>query len=253
MKKYSVPALDKAMAILDLLDQTEEDLSLAEIHSRLGIPKASAFMILNVLEGYKVVRRSTEGRFTLGTKIYTLGMSYMTKMDIRKVAKKHMEDLTQKTGFTTHLGLILDQKLLFIEKVEMQSFIKFNTFPGMRSDLHITSMGKAIMAYMPEKDLHDLIDSIELGKYTPNTITDKEKLINILKRINESGYAIEDEEGELGIRCIGAPIFDINNKVIASISIVTLKSELSVDLFPQYGTLVKEAADRISSDMGYNN
>ena len=251
MKKYSVPALEKAMAILDLLDKSDEDYTVTEIHTQLDIPKATAFMILNVLESYNVVKKSKHGRYSLGPRIYTLGMSYMTKMDLKKVAKPHLEQLSRDTGFTTHLGIIADNGLLFIDKVEIQAFIKFSTFPGMRSDLHSTSMGKAIVAFLEEEELNRVIDSIEMGMYTPNTITDKDKFKHALIRIRETGYAVEDEEGEIGVRCIGAPIFDIDKKVVAAVSITALKSELTVDMFQQVGNKVMETARDISSDLGY--
>lgn len=251
MKKYSVPALEKAMAILDLLDQADQEYTVTEIHTRLEIPKATAFMILNVLESYNVVRKSNHGRYSLGPKIYTLGMSYMTKMDLKKIARPHMEQLSRETGLTSHLGILIDKGILFIEKVEIESFIKFNTFPGMRSEIHTTSMGKAIAAFIPEEELKAILDSIVMGRYTPNTITEKDKFIQVLERIRQSGYSIEDEEGEIGIRCIGAPIFDIDRRVVAAVSVTALKSDLTVDLFQHIGDKVKEAANKISIDLGY--
>lgn len=250
MKKYSVPALEKALAILDLLDKSDEDYTVTEIHTRLDIPKATAFMILNVLESHNVVKKSKHGRYSLGPKIYTLGMSYMTKMDLKKIAKPHLEQLSKETGFATHLGIIAENQLLFIDKVEIQSFIKFNTFPGMRTDLHSTSMGKAIIAFLDEEEKNQIVDTIEMGRYTPNTITDKNKLKEFLSRIRETGYAIEDEEGEIGVRCIGAPIFDIDKKVVAAVSVTALKSDLTVDLFTHVGMKVMEAANDISKDLG---
>jgi len=251
MKKYSVPALEKAMAILDLLDKADQEYTVTEIHTQLDIPKATAFMILNVLESYNVVKKSNYGRYTLGPKIYTLGMSYMTKMDLKKIAKPYMEQLSKETGFTSHLGIILDAGILFIEKVEIQSFIKFTTFPGMRSDIHTTSMGKAIAAFMPEQEVDEILGSIKLGRYTANTITEKDKFKEVLERIRQTGYSIEDEEGEIGVRCIGAPIFDIDKKVVAAVSITALKSDLTVDLFQQIGDQVKATAHKISTDLGY--
>ena len=252
MKKYNVPALEKAMAILELLDKSELELTVTEIHTQLDIPKATTFMILNVLENYRVVRKSSHGRYSLGPKIYTLGMSYMTKMDLKKVAKPYLDQLTNKTKFTSHLGVMDSNGILFIAKVEIPSFIKFSTFPGMRSQLHNTSMGKAILANLPDEEIEQIVDTIELGRYTPNTITDKTKFKEVLKRIKETGYAVEDEEGEIGVRCIGAPIFDIDNKVIAAVSITALKADLPVDLFQEVGNKVMDIARKISTDLGHN-
>lgn len=120
----------------------------------------------------------------------------------------------------------------------------------MRSDIYTTSMGKAIAAFLPEDEVDSILDSIVMGKYTMNTISDKSKFKDVLKRTRETGYSIEDEEGEMGIRCIGAPIFDIDKKVVAAVSITALKTDLSVDLFQTVGEKVKEAANKISTDLG---
>jgi DNA-binding IclR family transcriptional regulator len=251
VKKYSVPALEKAIAIIELLNESDQGLTVTEIHTQLGLPKATVFMILSVLEEHNIAKKNTYGQYSLGPRIYTLGMSYMTKLDLRKISRPHMEKLSKETGFTSHLGIMVDDYLLFVDKVEIQSFIKFNTFPGMRTALHVTSMGKAILAFHKDEEINELVERLELGRYTPNTITDKEKFKQALKRIRETGYAIEDEEGEVGVRCIGAPIFNIDGKVIAAVSVTALKPDLQVDSFQEVGNKVMEAARNISSEMGY--
>jgi DNA-binding IclR family transcriptional regulator len=252
IKKYSVPALDKAIAILELLASSQDELTITEIHSELRLPKASVFMILNVLESYQVVTRNASGRYSIGVKLYNLGMSYMTKMDLKKVARPHMEQLSKDTGFTSHLGILVDGKVMFVKKVEQKSFIKFSTFEGMTSDIHISSLGKAMAAYLPEAQLDDILVQHGMGRYTPNTIVSPEVFKNVLASFRETGYSIEDEEGELGVRCIGAPIFDYEGKAIAAVSITALRSDLLLDIIPATGEKVRRAAEAISSQLGYS-
>ncbi|MCD9026250.1 IclR family transcriptional regulator [Cohnella silvisoli] len=251
MKKYSVPAIDKTMAIFKLFAESEQDYTVTEIHSQLDIPKGTVFMILSVLEGYGMVKKDTHGCYSLGPKIYELGMAYMTKIDIKQIAKPFMNRLAQETKFTAHLGIMSDNRILFVEKVELQSFIKFSTFPGMRSDIHNSSLGKAIAAFLPEEEVDRAIEAVGMGRYTPNTITEPELFKQVLSRIRINGYSIEDEEGEIGVRCVGAPIFDHEGKVIAAISITALKSDLPADLLPVIGEKIKETAVAISKELGY--
>lgn len=252
MKKYSVPALDKAMAILELLAEAETDMTVTEIHVRLELPKTSAFMILNVLEMYDMVHRNAAGRYSLGVKLYNLGMRYMTKIELKKTARPLLETLAKETGFTAHLGILVDGQIMFVDKVELKSFIKFSTFEGMRSDLHISSLGKAMAAYLPEQKLNDILAERGMGKYTPNTITSPDMFKKALASIRETGYSIEDEEGELGVRCIGAPVFNHEGEVVAAVSITALQSDLLHDLIPLTGRKVKQAAEALSRQLGFS-
>ncbi|HZG78859.1 MAG TPA: IclR family transcriptional regulator [Paenibacillus sp.] len=252
-KQYSVPALEKSIAILELLAQADQEYTVTEIHVALDIPKATVFMILNVMEAHHLVSKDAHGQYTLGPKIYSLGMGYMTKMELKKIARPYMEELVKETGFTSHLGRFVDNHVIFIEKAEPpNSFIKFNTYPGMRSDFHNSALGKAMAAHMDPATIDAVIASVGLGQYTPNTITDPDKFKAALTRIREIGYAIEDEEGEIGVRCIGAPIFDLEGKVAGAVSITALKSELTTDLFPSIGNKVANAAKEISKALGFS-
>jgi DNA-binding IclR family transcriptional regulator len=250
-KQYSVPALEKSIAILDYLANQEKDYTITEIHQDLDIPKATVFMILQVMESNNLVIRNQSGRYSLGPKIYTWGMDYMTKMELKKIAHPFLEELSKETGYTVHLGKIVENRVLFIDKVEQPSFIKFNTYIGMRNDIHCCALGKSIAAHLDTRELDGIINAIGLGKYTPNTITDYAKFKEALERIRETGYAIEDEEGEIGVRCIGSAIFDLEGHVVGAVSITALKSELTSDMFHFIGSKVNHKAQKISEALGY--
>lgn len=252
-KRYNVPALEKSIAILDYLSNQEQDFTVTEIHQDLDIPKATAFMILQVMEAHNLVVKSSSGRYSLGPKIYSWGMTYMTKMELRKSARPYLEKLSQETGYTVHLGKLVDDRVLFIDKVEQPSFIKFNTFIGMRNDIHCCALGKAIAAHLDADELDRIIRRVGLGKYTQNTITDYDKFKNALSRIRQIGYAIEDEEGEIGVRCIGAVINDAEGKVAGAVSVTVLKSELTTDMFPFIGKKVADTAKKVSETLGCRN
>lgn len=251
-KQYNVPALEKSIAILEYLSNQEQDYTVTEIHQNLGIPKATVFMILQVMEAHNLVIKSSSGRYSLGPKIYYWGMAYMTKIELKKVARPYLEKLSKETGYTVHLGKLIDDRVLFIDKVEQPSFIKFNTFIGMQSDIHCCALGKAMAAHLEPARLDEIVTRVGLGKYTKNTITDYEKFKEALSRIRQIGYAVEDEEGEIGIRCIGAVIKDAEGKVAGAVSVTVLKSELTTDMFPFVGEKVADTAKAISEALGYH-
>jgi DNA-binding IclR family transcriptional regulator len=251
MKEYSVPALEKAIAILELLAASERALSSAEIYTPLGIPKATAFMVLNVLERYDMVRKQDNSRYTIGVKLFNLGITYISRLDIIEISRPHLEELMRTSGFTTHLAVLHDNRVLFIDKVEPTTFIRFSTFPGMRGDIHMSSLGKAIAAHLPADDLADIIAKSGFGVYTPNTITTMDALQQDLAKIRARGYATENEEGELGVRCVGAPIFDNRGAVVAAVSVTALCSQIAEEAFPSVGRIVRATADRISLELGH--
>lgn len=251
MKEYSVPALEKAIAILELLAESQQELSVTEIYTALYIPKATTFMVLNVLERHEIVKKNSNGRYTIGMRLYKLGITYISKLDIIKIARPHIEALMSETGFTTHLAVIYDQKVMFIDKVEPSSFVRFTTYPGMRADIHVTSLGKAIAAHLPSDDVEAILVEQGMGTYTVNTITNIADFRQALEQIRQNGYAIENEEGELAVRCIGAPIFDNTRKVVAAVSVTALVSQLPESAFSTVGATVRRTADRISRELGY--
>lgn len=252
MKKYRVPALEKAIAILELIAESEERYTITEIHKQLDISKATVFTTLNVLEEHDIVKKDEQGKYGIGVKLYQLGMSYMSNIDMIDTARPFMDDLMQSTGMTVHLGVLDQNEVLYVDKVEPDSFIKFSTFPGMRSDVHINSLGKAICAYLSEAELEQLMTAQGLSRYTPNTITDPQAFKTSLQHIRQSGYAIENEEGEIGVCCIGAPIFDYNGeRAIAAVSVAGHSSKLLPELFATIGETVKGTARAISKELGF--
>lgn len=250
MRQYRVPALEKAMAILELLARSDRELTATEIHQEVGIPKATAFMVLSVLERQQMVKKNAEHRYTIGIKLYELGVTYVSKLDVVKVGRPHLEQLLRRTNLTSHLGAVYSNRMIFIDKIEPTSFIRFSTFPGMRSDIHISSLGKAIAAHLDEQELAAIIGEIGFGVYTAHTITDEPAFKRDLQLIRERGYSIENEEGELGIRCVGAPIFDNSGRVAAAVSVTGLVTQIAEDDFPTLGAMVRETADAISQAMG---
>jgi len=251
MKKYSVPALDKAFAILDYMADSSGGYTITEIHTHLQIPKATVFTIMNVLEELNIVKKDRNGKYDIGPKLYHLGMKYLSKNNLMEISRPHLIQLMETIGYTVHLGVLDEGKVLYIDKYEPNTFIRFSTFPGMRLDIHITGLGKAIAAFLDEETLRRVYPKPILQGYTAKTITTLEELRKNLQVVREKGYSFEDEEGEIGVRCIGAPIFDARGEVIAGISVAAHTSQLTPDLYTEIGEKVRGAALQISQDLGY--
>jgi DNA-binding IclR family transcriptional regulator len=251
VRQYNVPAVEKAIAILDALAEAGRSLSTTEIHSLLDLPKATTFMILNVLERHDVVKKDRDGRYVIGLKLYQWGTSYIAEMDIAKTAHPYLVELSRQTGLTSHLGTLQEHSMMFVDKVEPESFIRFSTFPGMRQDIHVSSLGKAIAAHLPDEEQHGITENGSLAAYTPHSLTDSDSLKREFERIRLNGYAIEDEEGELGVRCVGAPVFGRDGQVVAAVSVTGVVSQIDRARFGTLGSQVRGIADMISSQLGF--
>jgi DNA-binding IclR family transcriptional regulator len=198
------------------------------------------------LENQAYISKSEDGKYTIGTKFLTLGAAILNKLDIRQLALPHMQKLMESTRFTVHLAILDQGEALFIEKLENQGFVKFSTYIGQRQLVHVSGVGKALAAYIPESLLHEILQAKGLPQKTENTITSVAEFKAVLKFIREQGYAVEDEEGELGVRCIGAPIFDAQNRLKAAISVTALRAEMTVTEIPLIGAKVKQIFPNLS-------
>ncbi|GIP39928.1 IclR family transcriptional regulator [Paenibacillus sp. J31TS4] len=249
--KYKVPALDKAIAIIETLAVHDTPLGVSELCKMVEIPKTSVFFILNTLEQHQYIFKSAEGKYSLGSKFITIGLSALNRLDIRDRALSVMEELMNETGFTVHLAVPDQYEAMYLAKVENQAFVKFSTYIGQRQPLHASGVGKAIAAFLPAEQVEEAIRVKGLPEKTERTITNRQDFLTQLEIIRQQGYSVEDEEGESGIRCIGAPVFDHLGVLKAAVSITALRTELPIHDIPRVGEQVKNAANRISERLGY--
>lgn len=247
-KEYSVPAIDKTVAILNAL--AERQLSIQDIHSTLNVPKSTAFVILNTLEQYSLIQKTPEGKYRLGHGVLRWGIGYMKSMDLVTIARPHLERLVSDTPYTVHLAVAEKDKPVYVDKVEGSGFVRFATKIGQTQPLHQSGVGKAIASGMTPEEIENVVRA-EL-EATPDKVGRAlDKMMEDVRHVQQYGYSIEDEEFEEGIRCIGAPIRGENGQVFASISITSLNKDLPATKYQQMGNLLKETADQISAELGY--
>jgi DNA-binding IclR family transcriptional regulator len=250
--KYNVPALEKAIAIIETLSEHDSPLGVSELCKLVDIPKTSVFFILNTLDKHQYLSKTEDGKYKLGNKFINIGLGILNKIEIREVAKPYMEKLLLETGFTVHLAVLDNGEAMYVEKVEKRGFVKFSTYIGQRLPLHASGVGKALAAHIPAEELDAIIQLKGLPEKTENTITNPHELKAELAKIRSLGYAVEDEEGESGIRCIGVPILDHENMPVASVSVTALRADLPIHDIPIVGEKVKLTALNISTRLGYS-
>jgi IclR family acetate operon transcriptional repressor len=251
-RKYVVPAVERAVLILQLLSQEPEGLTISQITKKTSISKSTVFTILTTLNLYGLVERMEEtGRYQLGIGLFTLGSSVIERLDSRSRAYPILKRLAQQTQLTTHLGIIDKDEVIYIEKIEGQGPIKISSAIGRRMGVHCTSLGKAILAELPEEGLQTIFAEDSLPQRTPNTITSVQLLQADLSQTKKRGYSFDDEENELGIRCLGAPIFNHRGEVMYAVSISGPRDRVSLDIVEPLAEKLKQAAREISQAIGF--
>ena len=248
MPRYHVPAVERAFRIIELLGAAEAPVRMSDLSSMLNIPKTTILMILTTLERMEYVSKTPHGQYQLTTKFIELGSK---SRSLKSLAREHLEGLANELKLTVHLSGCIDDENVLIDKVNGPGFIQFSTFEGKRQSFHATSSGKAMLAFMGDEQLSGILQKHPLKQYTPHTVTTVEQLMRQLEFVRRNGYAVEDEEEEAGVRCIGAPIFNASHHLVAAVSVTGVLSELNGLAIPAVAEKVKQTAEIISQVLGY--
>src|SRR5579863_558388 len=245
-------AVERALAMLEAIALEPEGLSNAEISRKLRIPKSSASYILRTLEKQNYLNRDPlTGKYRVGLKILSLSRGALSGIDVREVALPVMRHLMEKTNLTCHLAILDGPDAVYIEKVEPTGFIRMDTWVGRRMRVHATSVGKALVAYIPQERLEKIISERAMEKRTPKTITTLPRLLKDLERVRAQGYAVDDEENNMGARCVGAPVFNQSGAIEASIGLSGTTNQVNAQTMPRILEALKDAARHVSMQLGY--
>jgi DNA-binding IclR family transcriptional regulator len=247
-----IRVLVKAAAVIDLLAESERPVSLTALSSELGIAKSTLHGILATLTGIGYVYKDPEsGDYRLGLHLFELGNAISRKLDERRIAAPYMQMLAEKTGETVHLAVLEDGEVLYINKQESNSSIRIITESGLRLPVHCSALGKTLLSGMADDEIADLLSRKGMEKYTETTITDVNDFMKEIETVRRRGYASDRQEFMIGLRCVAAPIHNINGKVVCAISISGPISRMSGDLLEAKRTHLMKAARSISKKLGY--
>jgi DNA-binding IclR family transcriptional regulator len=187
----------------------------------------------------------------LTLKIASISANVLERVQLRQVADPLMKSLTAITNETTHLAILEGSEFVYIGKVDNKQAVRMRSRVGQRGQLYCTAVGKAMLAFLPENDLPPHLSKIGYKKLTEKTIKDEEMLLNQLSQIRKQGWAIDDEENEIGIRCIGAPIFDHRGRMVGALSISGWTITMTHERVMQYSTELINVCQAISKELGF--
>lgn len=249
---YRIAAVDKTLDILEFLGQQRKKMALPELSVALGMPKATLFRYLVTLEGRGYVRKGPgDDNYALGFKALELASNVLGNLTLHEVALPHMKELQELFHETVNLGVLDGHEIVYIEILESRRTFKMSSRVGGRDMPHATSLGKAMLAFLPEEEIENIAQDCGLPKRTAKTICSLPQLKQELASVRQRGYATDEGENEEGARCVGAPIFDRRGNVAAALSIAGPAFRSSATRIEEMGTALVAAALQISRGLGY--
>ncbi len=247
---YQLHSLERAVSVLEALSESDVPLSLAEICQRMSLHKSTAHRALMVLERSALIERTRENRFRLGLKLYELGNRAVEQIDLRARVQPYFRRLSTQVGETVHLSVLQKTSVVYLDKVEPNRRVWMSSKVGASNPVYCTAMGKAMLAFQPAATLEQIVSKIRFVRYTRKTLRTREALLKALERVRSRGYAIDDEEFELGVRCVGAPIFDDTGRAIAAVSISGPSSRITAQSVPGIAEHLLRCCRGISASLG---
>lgn len=248
----SVPALTKALSILEMLAGSRSGLSLPDIVKRTGLPKSSVHCILVTLQRQEYLHRNENtGRYMFGLKLFSLANMAVSGLKLREQATPFLYSLMRQTQMTTHMAILEQGEAILIAKIEGLGVSRQATWLGKRMEIHCTGLGKALIAHLPEDKLNEILQERPLPRHNENTLVSAKRLKEDLSATAKRGYSIDDEEDELDHRCIGVPVFGHTRSVVASISVAGTSAQITGENVHALAQKVQNAAAAISSVLGY--
>jgi DNA-binding IclR family transcriptional regulator len=244
-KTQSVPALERGLLVLEFLAQSRRGVTLSQLTRKLQLPRSTGHALLLTYQRTGYVQRCEKtGRYCLGFRLQALANLALGGASLRTQAAPYLRRLMTDTGLAVHLAVMEDGEAILIDRIEAPGTPQLATWVGKRMGLHCTALGKALISELPSDVLDELIRKQGLMRHNENTIASRRALRLACENVQTLGYAVDDEEEEIGVRCIGAPVRNSSREVVAAISISGTKAQL--ENIPEKAAQVMCAAAALS-------
>jgi len=249
---YGPSTVKRALSILFILKNEKDGLRMMDLATKLNLNRSTVYRLVSALTESGMVKQDpATQRYSLGLKLIELAGHMLAEMKVREVAQPFLQKLMQISRETVHLGILERGEVVYIDKIDGPEPVRLLTHVGKALPAYVTSMGKAIMAYLPEEELEEVLNQQSFEAITKNTITNKQAFRDHLKLVRSVGYATDHEENRPTACCLGAPVFDFVGKVIAAVSVSGPSFRLTPKRMRELSGLVKSTASEISKSLGY--
>lgn len=249
-EQNTVRALDRAMVLLQRLAQSD-GMTLSELAQAEGESPATVYRVLTTLALHQMAEIDPHGQvWHVGPGTFRAGAAFLRRTNVVERARAPMQALMRATDETANLGIEQQGEVLFLTQVETQRAIRAFFPPGMRSPMHASGIGKALLAWMPADRVQALGRGGALVGFTAATITTLERLQADLEQTRRRGYALDDEERTPGMRCVAAPVFNAHGEPVAGLSVSGPVFRMSSDAVSGIGAMVARHAAEVTEAIG---
>jgi IclR family transcriptional regulator, KDG regulon repressor len=250
--RYRIHVIDRAAQILDTFGFDHQEPSVSEIGAKTGLHRSTAHRILMALEYNDLIKQNPDtGKYHLGIKLFKLGHQAVSQLNLREICRPFLSRLMNETQETIHLAVLDDDQVLYLDKVEGPHALRMPSRVGRHIPTYCTSLGKAMLSCLDDHEVKNIFRSRALRPYTVNTVKTLDRLLTELRVIRRRGYSVDNEEIEIGLRCVGAPIKDHTGAMVGAISTAAPSARLVAQKIPGVGRLVMAVAAEISEQLGY--
>lgn len=248
--KHPVRTTEKTLRLIELLKQRDGG-RVTELANQLDMGKSAVHNHLSTLEEHGYVIKNDE-TYRLGLKLLELGGYTRDRLSLYEIAEPEVKGIAEETGERANLMTEEDGEGVYLYRSKGEQAIDLDTYTGLRVPLHTTALGKAILAYMPRERVEEIIDQRGLAQPTENTIADRDALFDRLELVRERGFALDDEERLVGLRCVAAPIETADGTVLGAISVSAPTSRMGTERFEgEIPDVVRGAANVIELSVKY--
>jgi DNA-binding IclR family transcriptional regulator len=244
----SIQVIDRVTALLEAITTHPEPASLKFLSAETRLHPSTAFRILNALASHGLVERTPAGRYALGVKLLHFGSHVHGKVDLLREAKPIMEGLCAQISESVNLTVREGDEVVYVERVTPNRMMRVEQVIGSRAPLHVTAVGKLFLAEGGEKSCREYARRTGLPRYTPNTHTQVTKLWAQIANTPKQGFALDNEEAEQGVSCIGVPVRDSHGVMVAGLSISAPRERRQ----QSWVALIKKAGTDLSARLGYS-
>lgn len=247
----SVQSVDRALSLLGILGEDAEGYRLTDLAARAGLSISTVHRLLTTLEKRQFVQfNQSEGLWHVGRATFQVGSTFAQQRNFVAAALPFLRHLRDVTRETANLGVAIDGRVVFLSQVESREIMRAITRVGGTTPMPNSGMGKALMATFSAADVSSVISTYGMHKLTPNSLTRASDLNSDLKRVRKLGYAVDDEEFQLGLRCIAAPVYDNQGEAICAISVSGLAQRIGEERFEPLGKLISDTARSLTIALG---
>jgi IclR family pca regulon transcriptional regulator len=247
--KQHLQSLERGIAVIQVFSHEHPSLTLSEVARLTGMTRATARRILLTLEKLGHVR-SDGRRFSLTPRVLTLGWAYLSSLNLWEIAQPLMEDLVQETHESCSAATLDLPDIVYVARVPTRRIMTIALGVGTRLPAHATSMGRVLLADLPQAELDAYLSDYELEQFTPHTIVAPNALLVAVAEVREQGWALVDQELEIGLRSVAAPIRGANGRTIAALNASAAAPRVSTEeLRKRFLPALLRTAEQISASL----